>query len=774
MTVLEVVLYDRPNLTDNVTSGTLTFSDGSTVSVGTLPNSGTGYPVTLAAKTITSVTFTVNTAVGQNIGLSEFQVLSAEGGPTMPTVSSLTLSPSTVVGGASSTATVVLSAAAPVGGTAVTLASSDTALATVPSSVTVAAGSVSATFAVTTKAVPSSATATITATGGGSSVNATLSVIVAANLSSLTLNPANVGGGAQSQGTVTLDAAAPSDGATITLTSSDPSVASVPASVVISTGQTSANFTVQTTSVGSQTSVQVLASYSGRQLQASLSVMSYVISSLNLAQAATVTASSESPSTGQLAIKAVDGVADGYPGNYTNEWATQRQLAGAWIKLDWTTPVLVSQVVLCDRPNLTDNVTSGTLTFSDGTTISVGALPNDGTPVAISFPVKTVTSFTFTVNTAVGLNIGLSEIQVFSSSYAGTFTQHNDAARSGQNTAEVVLTPSNVDATQFGKLFSLPVDGYVYAQPLYVRDLLMPDKTFHNVVVAVTEHDSVFAFDADSGSAIPLWHVSFINPGAGTTSVPSSDVNAGALGAEVGITGTPVIDPSTHTLYVAAMTKENGSYQWHLHALDIRSGIEKSGSPVVISGSVAGTGAGTDGQGRVGFMPQYQNNQAGLLLANGVVYVAFGSFTNSGANHGWLFAYNATTLSQLAVFNTTPNGVCGGIWQGGGGIVVDSSGNVLAVTSQGTFDANTGGIDYAQSVLKLRLQGGVLEVVDYFTPYNQAELIQSGQDLGAGSVLSLPDQSGAYPHVLVLAGQGGTLYVINRDNLGQFQAGSDS
>jgi LmbE family N-acetylglucosaminyl deacetylase len=773
VSVSEVVLYDRPNLTDNVTSGTLTFSDGSSISVGQLPNDGTGYPVTFAAKTITWVKFTVDTAVGQNIGLSEFQVLAAGGGTTGPAVSSLSLSPSAVVGGGSSTGTVTLTLAAPSGGAAVTLTSSNATVATVPASVTVSEGSTSATFAVSTSPVTATTSVTISATYNGQTQTATLTVLAALNLSSVTLSPTTVVGGATSQGTVTLNAAAPTGGAAVTLSSSNPSVASVATSVVVVAGQTSASFSVQTSSVNSQTPVTISASYSGMTLQASLSVISYAVSSSNLARGATVTVSSETPSTGQLGVKAIDGVADGYPGDYTKEWATQGQLAGAWIELDWSTPVLVSQVVLCDRPNLVDNVTSGTLSFSDGTTIPVGALPNDGTPLPVSFSAKTITSLKFTADTAVGSNIGLSEIQVFSSPYAGTFTQHNDAARSGENVAEMALTPSNVDTAQFGKLFSLPVDGYVYAQPLYVKDLLMPDKTFHNIVIAATEHDSVFAFDADSGSSTPLWRASFINPSADITSVPSGEVNTSALGPEIGITATPVIDPSTNTLYVAAMTKENGSCVWRLHALDITSGAEKSGSPVVISGTVAGTGAGTDGQGNVAFSPQYQNNHAGLLLANGIVYVAFGSFSNSGPYHGWVFAYNAVTLSCLAIFNTTPNGTGGGIWQGGGGIAADSWGNIFVVTSQGTFDANAGGVDYAQSVLKLQLQGNALAVADSFTPYNQAALTQTQQDLGAGGALILSDQGGAYPHLLALAGQGGTLYLINGDNLGKFQAGSD-
>jgi hypothetical protein len=363
--------------------------------------------------------------------------------------------------------------------------------------------------------------------------------------------------------------------------------------------------------------------------------------------------------------------------------------------------------------------------------------------------------------------------QVYVTNYPGVFTQHNDMGRTGQNLQETVLTPSNVNPTQFGKLYSFPVDGYVYAQPLYVQNVSMAGQGNRNVVFVATEHDSVYAFDADSNSPTPLWHTSLINPAAGITTVSSTDLNSCEdIVPEIGITATPVIDPSTGTLYVAAKTKENGNYFWRLHALDITTGLEKI-SPVVIQGTVPGTGAGNDGQGHVAFNSQWQNNRPGLLVLNGVIHLGFGSFCDYGPYHGWIFSYDAASLKPLGVFNTTPNGNDGAIWQGGGGIAADSSGYLYVATGNGTFDASTGGSDYGDSVLKLQLQGSGLAVVDYFTPYNEAALSANDEDLGSGGPLLLADQSGSYPHLLAVAGKGGTLYLLSRDNLGKFQTGSD-
>jgi len=336
-----------------------------------------------------------------------------------------------------------------------------------------------------------------------------------------------------------------------------------------------------------------------------------------------------------------------------------------------------------------------------------------------------------------------------------------------------VLTPDNVNSTQFGKLSTLPVDGNVYAQPLYVENVLIPERGYHNIVFVATEHDSVYAFDADNPGPVPLWRTTFIDPAAGITTVSPIDVNADNIYPEIGITSTPVFDPANRTLYVASKTKENGNYFHRLHALDITTGAEKYGGPVVIQGSVLGTGDGSSG-GEVAFDALKHLNRPGLLLLNGVVYIAFGSHDDNDPYHGWVFAYDGSTLQQIAVFNATPNGSRAGIWQGGSGIASDALGNVYVATGNGTFDANVGGLDYGDSVLKLKIQNGTLTVLDYFTPADQDSLNAADLDFGSGGPLVLPDQPGPYPHLLTIAGKKGTLYLLNRDNLGRFNAGGDS
>jgi hypothetical protein len=368
-------------------------------------------------------------------------------------------------------------------------------------------------------------------------------------------------------------------------------------------------------------------------------------------------------------------------------------------------------------------------------------------------------------------------------------TYHNDNFRDGLNNQETILTPANVNSTNFGRLYNVSVDGYVYAQPLYMPNVTIGGQT-HNVVFIATEHDSVYAFDANNPSNGPLWQTSFINPSAGVTTVPSADTNTTDIVPEVGITGTPVIDGTTGTLYVVAKTKENPSggtnpdYVQRLHALDITTGADKMPAVVIgdtqydgtnytyVSGvSVPGTGDGSV-KGVVTFNALRENQRPGLLLLNGVVYVAAASHGDNGPYHGWVIGYNATTLQLTSALNVDPNGGLAGIWMTGNGPAADSAGNVYASTGNGTFDANTGGADYGDSVVKLSTSSG-LAVASYFTPYNQASLAQLDLDLGSGGILLLPDQPGLHPHELITAGKEGKIYVLNRDSLGGFNATAD-
>ena len=352
------------------------------------------------------------------------------------------------------------------------------------------------------------------------------------------------------------------------------------------------------------------------------------------------------------------------------------------------------------------------------------------------------------------------------STTAGVFTHHNDNARTGQNLNETVLTPANVNASSFGKLTSYQTDGIAHASPLYVANVSIPGAGIHNVVYVATEHDSVYAFDADGRSGSPLWKVSFINPAAGITTVPNGDTGECCdIQPEIGITGTPVIDAGTGTLYVVAKTKEGpATYVQRLHALDIATGAEKFGGPVVIQASVPGTGIGSQ-NGTVAFDPLHQNQRTALLLHNGIVYFGFGSHGDNEPYHGWLLGYNATTLQQVLAYNPTRNGEGGGIWQSGGGLTIDAAGDFFFATGDGTFDADKGGVDVGDSFIKLNASGAVL---DYFTPHDESRLNVNDLDLDAGGMVLLPDQPGTHPHLLVSAGKNGSIYLVDRDNMTHF------
>jgi hypothetical protein len=357
-------------------------------------------------------------------------------------------------------------------------------------------------------------------------------------------------------------------------------------------------------------------------------------------------------------------------------------------------------------------------------------------------------------------------------------TYRNDLTRSGQNLNETMLTPANVNPAQFGKVFSLPVDGKVYAQPLYLPSVAISG-SLHNVVFVATEHDSVYAFDADSASGanpLPLWQVSLV--GAGETTADVSDVlNCTSISPEVGITGTPVIDPSTETLYVVALTAGQDTHLiQRLHALDVTTGVERPGSPMVITASVPGTGDGlfSSESTIVDFDPDFYKNRAGLLLLNGMVYVAWASHCDSLTYHGWIMAYDAKDLHQVAAFNSTPNAYQGAFWMGGAAPAADESGNIYAISANGIFDANTDGLDFGDSILKLSSPG--LTVIDYFTPFNQMDLDRNDIDLGSSTAVLLPDAVGsvAHRHLLVTAGKEGRIYLIDRDHLGHFGASDDT
>jgi hypothetical protein len=351
-------------------------------------------------------------------------------------------------------------------------------------------------------------------------------------------------------------------------------------------------------------------------------------------------------------------------------------------------------------------------------------------------------------------------------------TYRNDNFRTGQNLNETILTPSTVAAGSFGLRFTDAVDGQIYAQPLYVPSVTISDGT-HNVIYVATEFDSVYAFDADNPGP-PLWHTSFLDSKNGITPVSShDDATCGDLTPWIGISATPVIDPNTNTLYVVSKVKftKTNKYQQQLHALDIATGLDKL-NPVTISAITSGTGDGSNG-GKLTFEPLRQNARSALTLANGVVYLSFASHCDVGPYHGWILGYDAATLSQVIVYNDSPNGSDAGIWQSGCGLGVDTNGDLIAITGNGTFETSGPRVDYGDSFLRLTPGSGTLSVSSFFTPSNQDTLNSNDLDLGSGGNLMLPDQAGPFPHLMVSAGKQGTIYLVNRDAMGGYNATTD-
>ncbi len=354
------------------------------------------------------------------------------------------------------------------------------------------------------------------------------------------------------------------------------------------------------------------------------------------------------------------------------------------------------------------------------------------------------------------------------------WTYHYDNMRLGANTNETILAPVNVNTNTFGKLFSCPVDGYIYAEPLYVASVAITNQGVHNVVFVATEHDSVYAFDADS-NAPALWHRNFL--ATNETTLNSNDVHTTDIVPEIGITGTPVIDVAAGTLYVVAKTKitsgGTSNYFQRLYALDITSGNDQPNSPANIQFSVPGTGDGTDGT-YVPFNPRTENQRPGLLLLNGAVYIGWAGHGDKPPYHGIVAGYDATTLQLLRVFNATPNGSDGGFWQAGGPPAADTNGNLYIITGNGTFDTNTGG--YGDSFIKLTPNGTNLSVASFFTPFNQLSLSTNDTDLGSSCAVLLPDEVGSasHPHLVTGVGKGKTFYLMDRDNMGGYATGSDT
>jgi len=328
-------------------------------------------------------------------------------------------------------------------------------------------------------------------------------------------------------------------------------------------------------------------------------------------------------------------------------------------------------------------------------------------------------------------------------------TYHNDDVRDGVNSSESTLNLSNVSSQQFGKLAALQVDGQIYAQPLYVPNLNIGG-VVHNVVFVATENDTVYAFDADGLSSSALWRVHLATP------LQINDEEG--IQPLLGITSTPVIDSTTGTMYALTDGLENGHKVFRLHALDITSGSERFGGPVVVTGTVPGNGWDSH-NGQITLEDScYQRNGLALDPATNAVYISFGH-----CNHGWVLAYDKASLQQVAIMNDTADGAGGGLW-GGTPAIEDSTGDIYLITG---VDLNDPAPDYNDSAL--RLQGNNLSVLDYFKPSNEQILRNNDADFGSGSPIIMPNNPSQYPHELIGGGKDGRIFVINRDNMGGYQ-----
>jgi len=460
-----------------------------------------------------------------------------------------------------------------------------------------------------------------------------------------------------------------------------------------------------------------------------------------------------------------------------------------------------SPMVQDAAPSITTQPSSQSVVVGQTATFSVAATGT--TPLSYQWqkgttPITGATSATYTTPATISADDG-TQFQVVVSNSVGSatskaatlkvnaaggastdvLTYHNDIARTGQNLNETILTTSNVTSAKFGKLGFYSVDGLVDAQPLYASNVAVPGNGTHNLLIAATEHGSVYAFDADSGTTI--WSTSMLKAGE-TTSDPRG---CSQVSPVIGVTSTPVIDRTrgaNGTVYVVAMSKDgSGNYHQRLHALDLALGTELFSGPVEIQAKYPGTGDNSDGTNVI-FDPGQYKERAGLLLMNGILYTSWASHCDIRPYTGWIIAYNPATLAQTSVLNVTPNGNEGAIWMAGAGLAADSSGNIYFLDANGDFDTNLNSSgfpsngDYGNAFMKISTSAG-LAVADYFEMDNQAVENGSDTDLGSGGAMVLPDLNdgaGHTMHLAVGAGKDSNLYVVNRDSMGKFNQSNNS
>lgn len=368
----------------------------------------------------------------------------------------------------------------------------------------------------------------------------------------------------------------------------------------------------------------------------------------------------------------------------------------------------------------------------------------------------------------------------------GVLMWKGDSSESGLYGTEATLTPANVNVNQFGRIGSFQADGILMAQPLFVSALDMGDGSTHDVVIIATEHDSVYAIDAENPAGGTLWERHYVDSASGVTTMADSFGGRTTLGGEVGITGTPYIDATSGVLYFVTTLARNGTPEQWLRAVDIRTGQDYGPGSVQIQASVPGDGKGSV-NGQIAFDPSNQNQRPGLTEVGGAVIIAWGSFSDWGVYHGWLMAYDPVTLKQLAVFNPTTQfqstdtasgpsdyGGGGAFWQAGAAPAVDADGNLFINAADGSFNAGQGGNNYGDTMLKLKLNGSSFQIVDWFTPSDAACIDLHDLELGSGGVALLPTDFTNGIKLALAYSKEGRLFLVNRDTMGKFNAGGDN
>jgi hypothetical protein len=543
---------------------------------------------------------------------------------------------------------------------------------------------------------------------------------------------------------------------TVTAAPTPPTITQQPTSVAVTAGQTAAFSVVATgtapltyqwfmngTAAGTNSSTYSIAQTTTGQTGAQIHV-----------KVSNATGSTTS-NTATLTVNPVAPTAPTITQQPTNATVTAGQTATFTVTATGTAPLTYQWFMNSNAVGANSN------TY----TISQTTLGDTGAQIYV-----TVTN---TVSTATSQTVTLT-VNAVQTSTVNVLTYHNDVARTGQNLNESTLTTANVKSASFGMVGNLSVDAGVDAEPLYVSNLTLGGGS-HNVVYVVTENDSVYAFDADTFAQ--LWHVSVL----GANETASDNRGCGQVSPIIGITSTPVIDLSAGThgeIFVVAMSLDNnGNYQQRLHALDVTSGAESSGSPVTVQATFPTT------NGTTTFDPKQYKDRAALLLLNGVIYTTWASHCDDGPYQGWMMGYNEKTLAQSSVLNVTPNGSEGAIWMAGDGPAADSSGNIYFLDANGTFDdtLNSNGFpehgDYGNAFIKISTGGNSLSVADYFTMFNTDSESNADEDLGSGGEMLLPDLQdgqGNTWHLAVGAGKDGHIYVTNRDLMGKFNTNNDS